>query len=138
MAGVAIRFRGDQVRRVELLVGIHPHQGNSLVLLRRDLRFMGCAGRHLLRDLILLEHQTHESPQLGGIDDGQHKVENLETRVIQQRGILPNGNGTTRMLYAFSNFSFWLSLYRTTISSAAHKNTAAWITLQLDSYANSY
>ena len=103
---IAVGFRGDQIGGVELLVGIHFHQPNALVLLRRDLRVTSSSSTYLLRDLVLLEHQTHESPQLGGIDDGQHKVENLKARVIQQRRVLPIGNDETLIWYAFSNFSF--------------------------------
>ena len=103
---IAVGFRGDQVGGVELLVGIHLHQPNALVLFRRDLRVISSSSTCLLRDLVLLEHQTHESPQLGGIDDGQHKIENLKARVIQQRRILPICNDDTPIWYAFSNFSF--------------------------------
>lgn len=103
---IAVGFRGDQIGGVELLVGIHLHQPNAFVLLRRDLRVTSSSSTYLLRDLVLFEHQTHESPQFGGIDDGQHKVENLKARVIQQRRVLPIGNDETLIWYAFSNFSF--------------------------------
>ena len=64
------------------------------------------ASHHLLRQLVLLEKQTHKSPQLGGIHDGQDEIENLEPRTVEQRCVLPSRNGYTDSAHAFSNFSF--------------------------------
>ena len=94
MNGIATHLRGNQVGHAKLFVRIHPHQRDAFVLLGSDLRLRFKRVAYLLRNLVLFEHHTHESPQLWGIDDSQHKVENLKTCVIQQRGVLPICNGS--------------------------------------------